>query len=101
MLKNQTHPPTYLSTTDQKIPKINESAFTVEIQFSVDFTFIKFPMGVSARHTSQFLVWNVFLSLKRCTFWKEASGINLILTLKNGPRTLAIYFFSLLGAVYI
>ena len=63
--------------------------------FFVDLIFKKFTSGVSARRTSWFLAWNVFLLLKRCTFWKGASGKNIIPVLASGPRTLAIYLFSL------
>ena len=69
--------------------------------FSVDLAFIKFVTGISNIRTSQFLAWNVFLLLQRRAFWKEASGTNLSPTLVIGPRSLAIYLFSLLGTVYI
>ena len=69
--------------------------------FSVDLAFIKFVTGISNIRTSQFLAWNVFLLLQRRAFWKEASGTNLSSTLVIGPRSLAIYLFSLLGTVYI
>ena len=69
--------------------------------FSVDLAFIKFATGISNIRTSQFLAWNVFLLLQRRAFPKEASGTNLSPTLVIGPRSLAIYLFSLLGTVYI
>ena len=69
--------------------------------FSVNLAFIKFATGESARCTSQCLTWNVFLLLKCHIFRKEASGTNLIPVLVIGPRTLAIYLFSLIGTVYI
>ena len=69
--------------------------------FSVGLGFIKFATGVSNIRTNQFLAWNVFLLLQRRAFRKEASGTNLSPTLVIGPRSLAIYLFSLLGAVYI
>ena len=90
-LKIQTHPPTYVSVTGQKMPKIDKTVLPVEICFSVGLVFIKFATGVSARRTSRFLAWNVFLLLKRRAFWKEASGANLIPVLVISPRTLAIY----------
>ena len=64
--------------------------------FSVYLAFIKFATGVSTRCTCRFLAWNIFLLLKRRAFRKEASGTNLITALVSGPRTLAIYLFSLL-----
>ena len=94
MLKIQTHPPTYLSVTGQKMSKIDETVLPVEICFSVDLAFIKFVTGISARRTSRFLAWNVFLFLKRRASRKEASGANLIPVLAIGPRTSAIYLFS-------
>ena len=75
--------------------------FLLRSVFSVDFDFIKFATSVPARRTSQFLVWNVFLLLKCCAFWKEASLTNLIPAIESGPRTLAIYLFFLLEIVYI
>ena len=100
-LKIQTHPTNYLSVTGQKIPKIDETVLPVEIVFSVNFAFIKFATGVSARLTNRCLAWNVFPLLRCRTFRKEASGTNLIPALVGGPRTLAIYLFSLIGTVYI
>ena len=83
------------------MPKSDETVLSVEICISVDLAFIKFATGVSARRMSRLLAWNVFLLLNRRTFWKEASGIDLIPTLMRDPRILAIYLFSLLGTVYI
>ena len=93
-LKIQTHPPTYLSVTGQKMPKINETVL-LRLVFSVDLTFIKFATGILARRTSRFLACNVFLLLKCQVFRKEASGKNLIPTLLSG------HLFSLSGTVYI
>ena len=100
-LKIQTNPPTYLSVTGQKMPKIAETVFPLRFVFSVDLAFIKFALGVSAGRASRFLAWNVFLLLKRRAFGKEVSGTNLIPAVVIDPRTLAIYLFSLLGAVQI
>ena len=81
--------------------KIGETVLPVGISFfSVGLGFIKFT-GVSNKRTNQFLAWNVFLLLQRRAFRKEASGTNLSPTLVIGPRSLAIYLFSLLGIVYI
>ena len=77
------------------MPKIDKIVLPVGIFYSVDFAFIKFATGVSARRTSRFLTWKVFLLLKRRAFREEASGANLIPALASGPRTLAIYLFSL------
>ena len=93
--KIQTHPPTYLSVTGQKMPKINETVLLLRLAFSVDLTFIKFATGILARRTSRILACNIFLLLKCQVFRKEASGKNLIPTLLSG------HLFSLSGTVYI
>ena len=100
-LKVQTHTPTYLSVTGQKMPKINETVCLLRFVFPVNFVFIKFATGVSARRTNRCLAWNIFLLLRCRTFWKEASGTNLITALVRSPRTLVIYLFPVIGTVYI
>ena len=67
----------------------------VRFVFSVDLAFIKFVTGVSARRMNRFLAWNFFLLLKRREFHKQTSGPSFIPALVKGPRTLAIYLFSL------
>ena len=57
--------------------------------FSVDLAFVKFATSVSARRTSRFLAWNVFLLLKRRVFrresLKETTGKSLIPALVSDP----------------
>ena len=65
--------------------------------FSVDLVFFKFATGVSARHTSRFLVWNVFHLLQRRTFQIGASGTNLIPALVIKPKTFSYLFILLIG----
>ena len=53
--------------------------------FSVDLAFVKFATSVSARRTSRFLAWNVFLLLKRRVFRRETTGKSLIPALVSDP----------------
>ena len=53
----------------------------------------KFALSVSARHTSQFLSWNVFLLLK-LHISEKASKTNLIPVIMHYPRTFSSYLFS-------
>ena len=53
----------------------------------------KFALSVSARHTSQFLAWNVFLLLK-LHILEKASETNLIPVIMHYPRTFTSYLFS-------
>ena len=92
-IQTHTHPPT-LASLAKICQKSMKLYYLLRFVFSVNFAFIKFAAGVSTRRTSRFLAWNIFLLLKCRTFWKEASGTNLIPALVSGPKTLSIYLLN-------
>ena len=89
-----THPST-LASLDKKWQELTKLHCLLRLVFFVDLAFKKFASGVSPRCTSRFLAWNVFLLLKRRTFWKVDPGTNLIPVLVSRPRSLTMYFLFL------